>query len=111
MKILIIGVGGIGGFIGSHLVNANHDVTFVARGERFSFLKSNGLILESNKKEIHCPNINVTEVIPKNTSFDIIINTTPIGMYPNSSQIPISSTVVKKSNIIVDVISNHDSGT
>jgi len=39
-------------------------------------------------------------------SSDIIINTTPIGMYPSSSQIPISSTVVKKSNIIVDVISN-----
>ena len=75
MKILILGVGGIGGFIGSHLVNANYDVTFVARGERFIFLKSNGLILESKKKKIHCPNINVTEVIPQNISFDIIINT------------------------------------
>ena len=51
MKILILGVGGIGGFIGSHLVNANYDVTFVARGERFIFLKSNGLILESKKKK------------------------------------------------------------
>ena len=29
MKILVIGVGGIGGFIGSYLVNNNYDVTFV----------------------------------------------------------------------------------
>ena len=31
MKILVIGVGGIGGFIGSYLVSNNYDVTFIAR--------------------------------------------------------------------------------
>ena len=47
MKILVIGVGGIGGFIGSYLVNNNFDVTFIARKKRLIFLKSNGLKLES----------------------------------------------------------------
>ena len=36
----------------------------------------------------------------------MIINATSIGMYPNSSKIPISKTVVKNSKIVVDVISN-----
>ena len=47
MKILVIGVGGIGGFIGSYLVNNNYDVTFIARKKRLNFLKTNGLKLES----------------------------------------------------------------
>ena len=36
MKILVIGVGGIGGFIGSYLVNKNYDVTFIARKKRLN---------------------------------------------------------------------------
>ena len=47
MKILVIGVGGIGGFIGSYLVKNNYDVTFIARKKRLNFLKTNGLKLES----------------------------------------------------------------
>ena len=37
MKILVIGVGGIGGFIGSYLVNNNYDVTFIARKKDLVF--------------------------------------------------------------------------
>ena len=31
MKILVVGVGGTGGFIGSYLVNNNYDIAFIAR--------------------------------------------------------------------------------
>ena len=75
MKILVIGVGGIGGFIGSYLVNNNYDVTFVARKKRFSYLKTNGLKLESELGKIYSPKIKVAEEIPEGESFDIIINT------------------------------------
>ena len=37
---------------------------------------------------------------------EIIINATPIGMYPNILKMPISKKQVKKSKIVVDVISN-----
>ena len=47
MKILVIGVGGIGGFIGSYLVNNNYDVTFIARKKDLIF-KTNGLNLKVN---------------------------------------------------------------
>ena len=36
----------------------------------------------------------------------MLINTTSVGMYPNTSQMPISKLTVKNSKIIVDVISN-----
>ena len=75
MKILVIGVGGIGGFIGSYLVNKNYDVTFIARKKRLSYLKTNGLKLESELGKIYSPIIKVVKEIPEKESFDIIINT------------------------------------
>ena len=39
MKILIYGVGGVGGFIGSHLQKTGFDISYIARGTRFEFLK------------------------------------------------------------------------
>ena len=42
----------------------------------------------------------------ENIKADIIINTTSVGMYPNSSQTPISNSSIKNSKIIMDVISN-----
>ena len=75
MKILVIGVGGIGGFIGSYLVNNNYDVTFIARKKRLNFLKTNGLKLDSKLGKLNCPKIKVCEEIPEQEYFDIIINT------------------------------------
>ena len=75
MKILVIGVGGIGGFIGSYLVKKNYDVTFIARKKRLNYLKTNGLKLESELGKIYSPIIKVIEKIPEKESFDIIINT------------------------------------
>ena len=75
MKILVIGVGGIGGFIGSYLVNNNYDVTFLARKKRLSYLKNYGLTLQSELQNIYCPKIRAIEKIPDEESFDIIINT------------------------------------
>ena len=37
MKILMIGVGGIGGYLGSFLSESNFDVTFIARKKGFYF--------------------------------------------------------------------------
>ena len=75
MKILVIGVGGIGGFIGSYLVSNNYDVTFIARKKRLSYLKTNGLKLESELGKIYSSKIKVLERIPEKESFDILINT------------------------------------
>ena len=45
MKILIYGVGGIGGFLGSKLKDVTIDLTFIARGNRYDFLKKNGFLI------------------------------------------------------------------
>ena len=48
MKICVVGTGGVGGFFGSLLAKAGHDVTFVARGAHLQAIKADGLQVESD---------------------------------------------------------------
>ncbi len=43
LKYLVIGAGGTGGAIGSHMARAGYDVTFIARGRHLAAMRENGL--------------------------------------------------------------------
>ena len=43
LRYMIIGAGGTGGAVGSHLAHAGYDVTFIARGRHLAAMKDNGL--------------------------------------------------------------------
>lgn len=45
LKYMIIGTGGTGGAIGSHLAHAGQDVTFIARGRNLETMRTRGLRL------------------------------------------------------------------
>jgi 2-dehydropantoate 2-reductase len=47
MKIAVVGVGGLGGYIGGRLARSGQDVTFLARGQRLAALRGNGLRVRS----------------------------------------------------------------
>jgi len=47
MNIVVIGVGGVGGYFGGKLAAAGLDVTFVARGKTFEAIKTKGLQVKS----------------------------------------------------------------
>ena len=57
MKIGIVGVGAIGGYIGHCLARAGEDVTFIARGKNLAALKANGirLILADGSDQVFAP--------------------------------------------------------
>lgn len=46
-KITVVGIGGVGGYIGALLADAYPQVTFVARGKRKDAIETNGLTLHS----------------------------------------------------------------
>ena len=46
-KIAVIGIGGIGGYVGALLAEKYDDVTLVARGARKELLEKEGLVLHS----------------------------------------------------------------
>lgn len=54
MRILILGAGGIGGYMGGRLVEAGFDVTFLVRLARAAKLKEDGLRVESPLGNLHC---------------------------------------------------------
>lgn len=47
MKIVVMGTGGMGGYIGGRLAQAGRDVTFVARGQHLQAIQQNGLQVRS----------------------------------------------------------------
>ena len=59
MKILIYGVGGVGGFIGSFLQKTEYEIFYIARGKRYESLKNQGLILNSQIENLSFKNLNL----------------------------------------------------
>lgn len=47
MKIIVYGVGGVGGYFGGKLAQAGNDVTFIARGKHLEAIQENGLQVKS----------------------------------------------------------------
>lgn len=47
MRISVVGAGGVGGYFGSVLARAGHDVSFVARGEHLAAIQERGLTVHS----------------------------------------------------------------
>lgn len=52
MKFLIVGAGGVGGYIGARLAEKGNDVTFLVRPKRAEQLKQTGLTVKSEKGDV-----------------------------------------------------------
>lgn len=53
MRIAVLGVGGLGGYIGAKLARAGEDVTFIARGEHLEAIVERGLEIKSVHGDFH----------------------------------------------------------
>jgi 2-dehydropantoate 2-reductase len=61
LKIAIIGVGAIGGYLGSKLALAEEDVTFIARGANLEALRSRGIrLITAEGEELSVAKVNAT---------------------------------------------------
>jgi 2-dehydropantoate 2-reductase len=47
MRVVVVGAGGVGGYFGTRLAVAGHDVTFVARGRHLAEIQERGLVVRS----------------------------------------------------------------
>ena len=61
MKVLIVGVGGVGGYVGARLAAAGHGVCFLARGDNLRALRFEGLRLESDHGDLTLPQVDATD--------------------------------------------------
>jgi 2-dehydropantoate 2-reductase len=61
LKIAIVGVGAIGGYIGARLAHAGEDVTFIARGANLEALATRGIrLLMGDGTELCVPSVRAT---------------------------------------------------
>ena len=51
MRIVVAGIGGVGGYIGAHLCNLDDEVIFLARGNHALTIKAHGLKIKEDESE------------------------------------------------------------
>jgi len=74
MKIAIIGVGAIGGYVGTRLALAGEDVTFIARGANLEALRNRGIRLVTADGSEQCvPKVRATDDYAAVGAQDIVI--------------------------------------
>jgi 2-dehydropantoate 2-reductase len=77
MKILIIGAGGVGGYIGAKLIKSGYlDVTIIARGKHLKAIKTDGLTIQDEDKKFNINTYHITDDITQNEPYDFVIVTT-----------------------------------
>jgi 2-dehydropantoate 2-reductase len=73
MRILVVGVGGIGGYFGGRLAQAERDVTFLVRPARAARLAKTGLCIESPHGNYHNPAPVLVTADKLDRPFDLIL--------------------------------------
>ena len=77
MKILIIGAGGVGGYIGAKLIKSGFlDVTIIARGKHLEAIKKNGLSIYDEESRFEIDSFHITDDISQNEPYDLVLVTT-----------------------------------
>ena len=74
MKLLILGAGGIGGYVGGRLVQAGADVSFLVRPARQAQLAANGLVIQSIKGDAVL-SVNALRRDQLEANFDLVLLT------------------------------------
>lgn len=73
MNILIYGLGGIGGYIGSFLVRTKHNIVFLTKKNKIEIFTNKGLVLNSLGRKIVSKKIKIIDYLDSNSNYDIIV--------------------------------------
>jgi len=95
MTCLIIGAGGAARAIGSLLREKGVSITVANRSSGRG---------EELARSLGCPYISFEKIGKRKT--DILINTTPVGMYPQVDQCPVPEHVLEQGMVVMDIIYN-----
>lgn len=102
-KVLLLGCGGVGRMmaIESLLHGATLTIAIIEEARDMC----NTLLTELNEK---FPNVKVEVVLMSEItgSFDLVINSTPVGMFPKVDNCPLSDEVISKCGAVFDAIYN-----
>lgn len=84
MKFAIFGSGGVGGYFGGRLAKADHDVTFIARGEHLAAITESSLRVDSIGGDFVVENAKATDSPQSVGDVDCVIVATKAWQLPES---------------------------
>jgi len=93
--VMVLGTGGASQAVMAYLLNNNIEKIYLV-----SRSKTKKKIYDENKVEY------VTYDEISNIKGEIIINTTPVGTYPNVDKSPVDKNIISNFNVLVDIIYN-----
>lgn len=94
-KILVLGYGGVGRVVVKAL--KGYDITVAIR---------NADKIAEVSKDSGAKVVDMASLLGSNDSYNAIVNTTPVGMYPNIDNTPIDESVILRSDYVYDLIYN-----
>jgi 2-dehydropantoate 2-reductase len=71
MRIAVVGLGGVGGYIAANIAK-NHEVVGFARGEHLKKIQSNGITIKEDNSSYNAP-IDAKELKEANGMFDVVL--------------------------------------
>lgn len=102
-KVLLIGCGGVGRMMAVEAVLHGADLTIGIRPsstEKAAALTKEILEMKPDAKVRTALTADIDE------SFDVILNSSPVGMYPQTDACPVSDSLIEKCSYVYDVIYN-----
>lgn len=86
MKIAVFGAGGVGGYFGGRLAQANEDVSFIARGEHLEAMREDGLRVESVEGDFSLEHPTVTDDPVEVGVVDFVLVATKAWQVPEAAE-------------------------
>lgn len=103
-KVLICGCGGVARAIAVKSAEAGADITLGVRDVK----SQKAINLKKEIKEKFNINLNILNLKEVNLSYDIIVNGTPLGMYPNINASPLLKEQLKGAKFVFDTVYNPE---
>ena len=102
-EVVLLGCGGVGRMIAIETVMKDASLTIAVRNE--DILTAQRLMAEILSK---CSNasVKITGINDIQGKYDLLINATPVGMFPNVNDCPVSDSVIENCATFFDVIYN-----
>ena len=108
MKVAVIGAGGVGGYFGGLLAQAEHEVTFIARGAHLQAIKENGLRVESQLDGTFTVPGNATDNTAELEEQDLVLFT--VKMYHNPDAIKHLAPMIGPDTVVLTLQNGIDNG-
>ena len=102
-KILILGAGGAARTLAREAADMGCEITFAVRSINLCDAeKLVGWIMENNGKAT------VTTLDKTTGEYDLLINATPVGMYPKCDEMPITKELISRCKAVFDAVYNPE---